>query len=106
LDAARRIAAVWEGRRDLVRAALLHDVGKRKSNLGVVARSLTSLLAKLGIPVRGSWRLYLEHGAEGAEELARLGAEPLVVEFTLRHHDGRPAGFPIEEWQALKSADR
>ncbi len=66
LEAARRIAAAWEGRRDLVRAALLHDVGKRRSNLGVVARSLASLLAKLGIPVRGSWRLYLEHGVAGS----------------------------------------
>ncbi len=106
LEAARRVAATWEGRRDLVRAALLHDVGKRRSNLGVIARSLASLLAKLGIPTRGAWRLYLEHGSQGAEELARLGAEPLVVAFTHHHHHGRPAGFPAEEWEALKSADR
>jgi predicted HD phosphohydrolase len=33
MEAARRIAAVRSDRRDLVRAALLHDVGKRWSNL-------------------------------------------------------------------------
>ena len=106
LESARRIAGTWEGRRDLVRAALLHDVGKRRSGLGVIARSLASALAKLRVPVRGSWRRYLDHGPQGAGELARLGAEPLVVAFALHHHDRRPAGFPVDEWEALQSADR
>lgn len=106
LEMARMIAAVRPDRRDLIRAGLLHDVGKRQSNLGVIARSLASVFAKLRIPVRGSWRRYLDHGPLGAEELAILGSGALVVEFARHHHGRRPGTIPADEWELLQSADR
>ncbi len=106
LETARMIAAARRARRDLVRAGLLHDIGKRHSNLGVIGRSLASLLAKLRLPVRGSWRSYLEHGPLGADELARFGSELLVTEFTRHHHRGRPSTITEDDWKLLKSADR
>lgn len=106
LETARMIAAVRPDRRDLIRAGLLHDVGKRQSNLGVIARSLASVFAKLRIPVRGSWRRYLDHGPLGAEELAILGSGALVVEFARHHHGRRPGTIPADEWELLQSADR
>jgi len=106
LEAARTTAAARPDRRDLIRAALLHDVGKRRSNLGVTGRSLASLFAKLRLPVRGSWRQYLDHGRLGAEELAGLGSEQLIVEFTRHHHERRPATIALADWEVLKSADR
>lgn len=105
LEAARRIAAVRSERRDLVRAALLHDVGKRWSDLGVIQRSLASFFAKVRVPVRGLWRRYLDHGSLGADELARLDAGRMVVEFARHHHGGRPDTIPLDEWELLKSAD-
>lgn len=105
LEAARRIAAVGGDRRDLVRAALLHDVGKRWANLGVIGRSLASLFAKLHVPVRGSWRRYLDHGSLGADELDRLDAGSMVVEFARHHHGRRPDTIPLHEWDLLKSVD-
>jgi putative nucleotidyltransferase with HDIG domain len=106
LETARMIVAVRPDRRDLVRAGLLHDVGKRHSNLGVVGRSLASLLAKLRLPVRGSWRRYLDHGPLGAEELARLGAELLVTEFARHHHQRRPSVIAADDWELLQRADQ
>jgi len=105
LEAARRVAAVRGDRRDLVRAALLHDVGKRWSNLGVIERSLASLFTKLRLPVRGSWRRYLDHGLLGAEELSRLDSGTMVVDFARHHHGLRPMTIPPDEWDLLKSVD-
>jgi len=106
LEAARRVAAVDSERRDLVRAGLLHDIGKRHSGLGLVGRSLASAATKLRIPVSGSWERYLEHGTLGAEELARLGAEWIVIEFTRHHHGARPSGIARDDWEVLRRADR
>jgi hypothetical protein len=105
LESARQIAAARGNRRDLVRAALLHDVGKRWANLGVVGRSLASLFAKLHVSVRGSWRRYLDHGSLGADELARLDAGSMVVEYARHHHGRRPDTIPLDEWNLLKSVD-
>ena len=106
LDSARRVGSLRPGRRDLIRAALLHDIGKRHSRLGVFGRSLASFLAKLGRPVRGNRRQYLNHEALGAEDLSRLGAEEIVVEFARHHHGRRPATIREDDWDVLQSADR
>ncbi len=106
LETARVLAAARPGRRDLVRAGLLHDIGKRHSNLGAIRRSLASFLTKLRLPVRGSWQRYLDHGRLGAEELARWGVEPLVTEFARYHHQVRPASIAEDDWVMLQSADR
>lgn len=106
LDSARSVAARFPHRRDLIRAALLHDVGKRHARLGPFGRSLASVCAKLRIPVSGAWQRYLNHGAEGAKDLADLGCEDLVVEFARYHHHSRPAGLSAGDWEILQAADR
>ena len=106
LDGARVVAALRPDRRDLIRAALLHDVGKRHSRLGPIERSLASLCAKLGLPVRGAWLRYLNHGPMGADDLESLGCEGLVVAFARSHHHLRPDGIAFSDWEILQAADR
>ncbi|MEX1279654.1 MAG: HDIG domain-containing metalloprotein [Acidimicrobiia bacterium] len=110
-DCARHVAARVADRPDLVRAALLHDIGKRHARLGAIGRSLATVAAALrsrGLGIRGpaSFDRYTRHGPVGAEELAATGAERLVVEFTAAHHGPRPATIPADEWALLKQADQ
>jgi putative nucleotidyltransferase with HDIG domain len=98
-------------RQDLVRAALLHDLGKRRSRLNVLGRSVVSGLAKVGLRwlvgrKGGRGDLYLRHGELAAEELSDLGAEPLVVAFARSHHGARPPEIEPCIWEILVSADR
>lgn len=104
-NAARRVQRFAPDRRDLMRAALLHDVGKRHSGLGLVGRSLASALAKLGGSPSGRMAAYLDHGALGAAELERLGCEPVVVAFARHHHEGRVPEVPEADWRLLELAD-
>ncbi|HEU4916297.1 MAG TPA: HDIG domain-containing protein [Acidimicrobiia bacterium] len=89
-----------------MRAALLHDIGKRHARLGVVGRSIASLAIKTRLPLTKRWRLYRDHGLTGATELAALGSEPLVVEFARHHHGDRPPAIPERTWEALQLADQ
>lgn len=104
-DCAQSVAAARPDRQDLIRAALLHDVGKYPSQLGPFGRSLATVFRLLGI--RGSDRhhSYNRHAEEGARLLAEAGAEPSVVEYTLRHHGERPTDFPPDDWAVLAAAD-
>ena len=103
VESARRAAAL--GRSDLTRAALLHDVGKRHANLGVLGRSLASGLALFGLrPQR--WTSYYDHGAIGAGELAEAGAEDIVVEWARLHSlEERPASMSTDDWDVLTRTD-
>jgi len=104
LAVARRINARFPERKDLARAGLLHDVGKRHSDLGAFSRVLATIFIKLGLPLGWRFEAYRDHGRIGAEELERLGAEPVVVEFARDHHG--PPRVDIPEWNDLVSADR
>ena len=106
LESAQYLAGLHPRRRDLIRAGLLHDIGKRHSHLGPLGRSLASAHAKLGGRARGKWLSYLEHGSVAGAELEALGAEPIVVDFALHHHGGRPASIPEPDWDLLQAADR
>ena len=105
-DCARYVSDRMPDRRDLARAALLHDLGKQRSRLGPIGRSIATLLAAVGI--RGSSRhaSYTRHAHEGAAFLADAGAERLVVAYTRHHHEERPAWFAADEWDLLMTADR
>lgn len=102
------LVVLGEGVSDLVvvRAALLHDVGKRHAGLRVVGRVWASLSIRLGLPLTRRGRIYREHGEVAARELEALGAEPLVVQFARHHHDDRSPGVPDEIWNLLQRADQ
>ncbi|MGI9584087.1 MAG: hypothetical protein ACR2N7_00680 [Acidimicrobiia bacterium] len=89
----------------LSEAALLHDVGKSRSNLGVIQRSLVTVWTFSGLPLWGSWLDYVEHGRIGAVALSEAGANRTTVLFA-RHHPGPvPEGVPETDWHILANAD-
>ncbi len=102
--AALHVVAEAPGRLDLIRAALLHDVGKRHAGLGAAARVMASLAIRLGVPLGPRFALYRDHGMIAAAELGDV--EALVVEFARHHHATRPASIDPEDWALLKAADR
>jgi hypothetical protein len=106
LESARYMAALRNPRLDLIRSALLHDVGKRHARMGPIVRSLVSGWSKLGGKTTGGWRGYLDHGLVAARELSEIGAEPLVIEFALHHHGDRPDSIREEDWALLQQADK
>lgn len=106
LRCARAVEAVAPGRTDLLRAALLHDVGKAASGLGVVGRSVASLAAITHLPRSGRMQRYLDHGRIGAAWLAADGEPEIVVAFAAGHHGAPPAGVDPADWALLQDADR
>jgi putative nucleotidyltransferase with HDIG domain len=103
---AHRVVAAAPGRDDLVRAALLHDVGKGESRLGVTGRTVASVLALLRLPAPGRMRRYLDHAALGANTLRELDADPLTVAFARWHHESQaPQGVTVSDWETLRRAD-
>ena len=104
--AARSVIAAGVGDTTTIRAALLHDIGKRNARIGILRRSIASLLIGLGWPMTERMALYRDHGEIGSRELADLGCEPLVVEFALRHHRARPLSINAATWHILQTADQ
>jgi len=105
LEVAARVAAVRGNDRVAIKAALLHDVGKRHSRLGAFARSLATVLDATGLPLPDRMAAYRAHGPLGARELAACECEPLVVEFAGRHPGPAPAGIDPARWRVLLEAD-
>ena len=106
LRTARQVAATAPNRTDLVRAALLHDVGKAHSDLGVIGRSLASIFAMARVPTRGRFAAYLDHGRLGASDLAGAGESGITVAFAARHHAAEaPAAIDPRDWARLRAAD-
>jgi len=105
-DCARRVTALAPGRRDLARAALLHDVGKGAVPLPVPGRVLAGVLPLLHLPTPGRLGAYVAHGPRGADALQAAGAETLVVAYARHHHGSRPAAVPPGDWDLLTRADR
>ena len=105
LDVAHRVLVSRPGDREAARAALLHDVGKRRVGLGALQRSFATVLAGLRIPLPGSYRAYLDHGPVGARELESVGAGQLAVAFARYHPGAAPADMDTEQWAALLEAD-
>lgn len=98
-------AADRTGDRDVLRAATLHDIGKRHAGLGVTGRVLASICLKLGIPVRGRFRIYRDHGPIGAAELESIGSPRIAVEYARHHHGRRPDDVHAQMWSLLSEAD-
>ena len=100
------VAIAGGGKLDVVRAALLHDVGKRHARLGVFGRAFASMAIRLGLPLTRRWRLYRDHGETAAWELEGLGCEGVIVDFARHHHGGRPLDIPAVTWDLLQLADQ
>ena len=113
IGVARRCAALLGGGapREVMAAALLHDVGKIESGFGVFAR----VAATLWTGVRGRERVvagtgrlasYANHPEVGADLLRTAGADDLTVAWAAEHH------LPERAWTVdapigavLKAAD-
>jgi hypothetical protein len=93
-------------RRDLIAAALLHDVGKAASRLGPVRRSIATVLGALRLPLTRRFVAYRNHGIIGAELLEQAEASAIAVAFA-RHHPSpqAPDGSDPSDWAALRDAD-
>jgi len=101
---ARRVAQALPDRPELVRAALLHDVGKRSSGLGTLGRALATGLSWTPLRLPDAMRRYRDHAAIGAAELADIGCEAPAVDFARNHH-GMPDHIDPTAWSTLQAAD-
>ncbi|MDA2978381.1 MAG: HD domain-containing protein [Actinomycetota bacterium] len=86
-------------------AALMHDIGKTVAPAGAFARSLATAASAVGMPLRGSWAKYRDHGEIGAKMLEEVGADSFAVAFTRGHPGKPPVGVSIEAWERLAAAD-
>lgn len=101
LETARAV----KGSRQSMRAALLHDAGKRHARLGPVGRVLATILEAIGVPLRGRFAQYAGHGELAWRELSDIEESELILGYVRHHHGERPAGYPAESWSALLDAD-
>lgn len=104
LEAATR-AGAFGGSGVEIRAAALHDVGKRHAHLGVAGRVAASIAIKLRLPLPAGMRMYRDHGPIGGAELAGIGCPRLIVDYARGHHGRRPATIPVAVWDRLCAAD-
>lgn len=91
---------------DVVVAALMHDVGKRHARLGVIGRSVASVLIGLNAPLTERMAAYRDHPIIGARELAAVGAPGLAIDFALHHQEDRPSTIDPIVWKVLMAADQ
>lgn len=104
----------------LVKAALLHDIGKIEGDFNWLSRLFVRLIRKINPTLRGKlaitnpdtiWEkikygcyVDLVHPARGAHMAKIFGIEPAVVEMIRRHHDPpRESQSPELTW--LQTAD-
>lgn len=92
--------------RDVVMAALLHDVGKRHARLRLIGRSVASILILARAPLTGRMETYRDHGMVAARELGSLSVPSIVVDFAMHHHGDRPPTIAPDIWIALVAADQ
>lgn len=109
--------ALGDVERPVVAAALLHDVGKIDSHLGIYTRVVATVLgAVFGTVHAREWSrgsgvarrigLYLRHPEIGAEMLALAGSELVTVAWAAQHHLPEAEwSVPAELGRVLKEAD-
>ena len=103
---AGRVGALLPNDPEAIEAALLHDVGKWRPNLGAVSRSIATLLGLMRLPMTKRMWAYRDHGRRGADELEDAGCGELAVEFTRLHPAPTPDGLDDHRWQVLSDADK
>ncbi len=109
--------ATMVDRRLLIRASLLHDIGRQKGDMGTCGKVLAVLLTaafprwskKRGENAAGGWlsallHVYYHHPEKGANMLRRIGL-PDEAALTVRHH-APAAGDDPPELLLLRQADQ
>jgi putative nucleotidyltransferase with HDIG domain len=98
--------AVGDAPREVLAAALLHDVGKVESGLGTFARVGATVLGAVRRKWPGRVGAYLHHDELGAALLAQAGSDPFTIAWAREHH------LAPERWtvardvgERLKAAD-
>ena len=88
---------------ELLRAALLHDVGKTKASYNPLSRILAALYTPPSIParprfsgVRGLWQMKRHHGRYGAQMIRAAGGDARVADIVAKHH------APASDAEALR----
>jgi hypothetical protein len=100
-------------------AALLHDTGKLDAGLGVVGRSVATLMGAFAGPARVerwasdsgfrrrvAW--YLHHDERGADRIRAAGGRDEAAQWAWAHHHRdrwRASGVPVPVADALEAAD-
>ncbi len=107
-------------RHSLIKAALLHDIGKVRGDFGLISRIAVGMVRRIFPILRGKlaftqpatwWEkirygFYVDliHPSRGAYMAETFGIEPMVVELIRRHHDpARQDQSPELTW--LQNAD-
>lgn len=82
---------------ELLRASLLHDVGKMKARYNPFSRIFAALYTPSAIPakprlsgIRGLWQIKRHHHRYGAQMIREAGGSERVAQIVARHH--APAG--------------
>ena len=99
-----------------VAAALLHDIGKVEAPLGLIGRVVATVTEaaagdRMGPVVErqdivGVVARYCDYPVRGARLLEAAGADPLVVAWSMEHHDSEDAWtIPHQLGRALRQAD-
>lgn len=109
VEVAKRLLTMnKDARPELLRAALLHDVGKLGTPQFVLWRVLTHLLPEAGYQpqprlagLAGARQARTHHAAYGADLIRASGGSEEVAQLVERHHN--PGGS--QELQLLKKAD-
>jgi hypothetical protein len=115
----RLAGAAYAGQSRWLAVALLHDVGKLDAGLGVVGRSVATVMgAAAGRARVDRWTsstgfrrrvgAYLHHDERGAERIRAAGGRDEAARWALVHHhrDRWPAsGVPVPVAEALEAAD-
>jgi hypothetical protein len=78
--------AVGDAPREVLAAALLHDVGKVESGLGTFARVGATLLGAVRREWPGRVGAYLHHDELGGELLTQAGSDPFTIAWAREHH--------------------
>ena len=102
---AERVRPGIKDRSAVLKAALLHDVGKTEVRLGAIGRSAATVLDAMGVRLPARFARYRRHGAIGAELLEKAGCDPLTVAFARGHPGPVSDGVDPETWEALAEAD-